>query len=79
MDRASIMDLAPTFLYLLGCPISEQMDGKILEEIISPEFLSHNAPQYFPEDLTGGKEVKDLSPEIDREVEARLKGLGYLS
>jgi hypothetical protein len=55
------------------------MDGKILEEIISPEFLSHNTPQYFPEDLTGGKKVKDLSPEIDREVEARLKGLGYLS
>jgi predicted AlkP superfamily phosphohydrolase/phosphomutase len=79
LDRASIMDLAPTFLYLLGCPISEEMDGKILEEIISPEFLSHNTPQYFPEDLAGGKKVKDLSPEIDREVEARLKGLGYLS
>ncbi|MDY6863649.1 MAG: alkaline phosphatase family protein [Thermodesulfobacteriota bacterium] len=78
LRRASIMDLASTFLYLLGCPISDKMDGKILKEIIDPDFLSGNIPEYFPEDLTGGKEVKDLSPEIDREVEARLKGLGYL-
>ncbi len=78
LDRASIMDLAPTFLYLLDSSISEEMDGKILEDIINSQFLSQNTPQYFPEELTGGKEEKSRSPELDREIESRLKGLGYL-
>jgi predicted AlkP superfamily phosphohydrolase/phosphomutase len=36
---ATIVDLAPTLLYLLGLPIPDEMDGRVLEELIDPGTL----------------------------------------
>jgi len=40
MDSASVYDIAPTALYLLGYPVAEDMDGKVLQEAIKSGFLS---------------------------------------
>jgi len=45
-SEGSIMDIAPTILYLLGEPIPTDMDGKVLLEIIEDEFKAQNPPQY---------------------------------
>ena len=39
MKRAGIMDIAPTVLYLMGLPISPEMDGRVLEEAVERSHL----------------------------------------
>ena len=77
---ANIMDLAPTILYLKGNKIPEDMDGKVLEEIITEEFLKENDIKYNDEKGVSGheKESPPLSREDEKEIIRKLKGLGYI-
>lgn len=80
VNNASIMDIAPTMLYLLGLPIPEDMDGKVLKECIQEDFLNAN-PIIFQKSYEKGK--KEASKEIyskedKAEIEKRLADLGYL-
>jgi predicted AlkP superfamily phosphohydrolase/phosphomutase len=45
-EGASIMDIAPTILYLMGQPIPSDMDGKVLLEIIDEDFKTNNPVNY---------------------------------
>jgi len=46
VEGASIMDIAPTILYLMGHPIPSDMDGKVLLEIIDEDFKTTNPVCY---------------------------------
>ena len=37
--QPSIADITPTILALMGLPVGRDMAGRVLEEIINPEFL----------------------------------------
>ncbi|MEA3374686.1 MAG: alkaline phosphatase family protein [Chloroflexota bacterium] len=74
VEGARIMDLAPTILHLMGLPVSEDMDGRVLTSLTSVE-----RPVEYERD--GAREAgaeEDLSPEDTAEVEERLRSLGYL-
>ena len=76
---AEICDVAPTILYLLGDPIPEDMDGKVLANVFEDDVYAHRPPQY--EGATGETETGSFvsySDEESEEVAERLKGLGYL-
>lgn len=79
IQRAHIMDLAPTVLYLMGYPVETDMDGKIIREIFTDEFLAENTPTY--RDTVGEGEPpvsrKEYEREEEQEIKERLKGLGY--
>ena len=77
---ANIMDLAPTILYLKGNKIPEDMDGRVLEEIITEKFLKENDIKYNNEKEVSGheKESPPLSREDEKEIIRKLKGLGYI-
>ena len=45
-EGASIMDIAPTVLYLMGQSIPKDMDGKVLLDIIDGDFKSNNPVRY---------------------------------
>jgi predicted AlkP superfamily phosphohydrolase/phosphomutase len=47
IEGGDLMDLAPTILYLMGQPIPENMDGKLLLDIIEEEFKVNNPPRYI--------------------------------
>src|SRR6185369_15975719 len=40
---AHITDLTPTMLHLMGQPVVDDMDGRVLEEIVDPAFMRENA------------------------------------
>lgn len=42
---AEIQDVAPTILYLLGLPVPDDMDGRVLTECIEPSVLDSNQLQ----------------------------------
>ncbi len=73
-EGAHIMDLAPTILHLMGLPVPDDMDGRVLSSMLSsdrPVRYEHvAATEVGPE--TG------LSAEETAEVEDRLRALGYL-
>jgi hypothetical protein len=39
---ATIFDIAPTVLYLLGLPVPHDMEGEVLEDAIDPAWLASN-------------------------------------
>jgi predicted AlkP superfamily phosphohydrolase/phosphomutase len=45
---ASVVDVAPTLLYLLGLPIARDMEGRALTEIVTPGFARENPLTFIP-------------------------------
>ena len=77
---ASIMDIAPTILYLLGIPVPDDMDGKVLTEGIKEDFLKHN-PIMSQKSNTESKDEsseKVYSKEDMSKIKEHLADLGYI-
>ena len=74
LPEASILDLAPTLLHLLGEAVPREMDGRVLSEaLVDP------APVRIEE--SNGADVaaeQGFGAEDAEQIEARLRGLGYL-
>lgn len=70
--QAHIMDLAPSILALLGCPVPDDLDGHVLPGLdVHVETAAAAAP------TTADPETV-YSDEEEAEVEERLRNLGYL-
>ena len=39
---ASVLDVAPTLLYLMGLPVARDMEGRVLTEIVDESFARRN-------------------------------------
>ena len=78
---AQIYDIAPTLLYLLNHGVPEDMDGHVLTDAISKEFLSANPIRFTSavssDESTPSREM-EFSPEDNADVLERLKQLGYI-
>lgn len=80
VEDANIIDIAPTILYLLNEAIPEDMDGKVLLEILDkssspPRTISYQ--KISPDEET--ETLKPYSEEDEEKIRERLKRLGYLS
>ena len=77
VSDASILDVTPTILYLEKMPISQEVDGKILFSAISEDFQKVTSPRIVPESETD-KVNPSKTVEFDKQVEEKLKSLGYV-
>jgi predicted AlkP superfamily phosphohydrolase/phosphomutase len=75
---ASLMDVAPTALYLLGLPVPDDMDGKVLESMIDPEELAQRPVETLHVEDSSDQTQDGLSSDEQDEIRAKLMGLGYL-
>ena len=76
---ASIMDLAPTVLYLMGEAVPNDMDGKVLVNIFTDHYLEQNEISFTKakgdkDDDNGGYSRTD-----EEIVRKHLRDLGYLN
>jgi len=73
--RASLVDIAPTVLHLLDLPIPDDMDGRLILDILAVEREPKIIPvsDYMPP--TGKLEYSDEERAM---IEKRLRALGYL-
>jgi len=73
-----IFDIAPTILFTLGVPIPKSMEGRVLTEAFTSEFLKKNKPiiKDMKDDPSKLSDY-DFSSEEQMEIQKSLSGLGY--
>jgi len=77
VEDASIADLTPTLLHLMGQPIPDDMDGRPLVELLAPAYRER-APQHVAaEDAAPGEQIV-FDEQEEKQIAERLRGLGYL-
>jgi predicted AlkP superfamily phosphohydrolase/phosphomutase len=72
-----IADLAPTALYLLDLPVPDDMDGRVLTEIIAPDYLA-DRPVAYSEAEASAASIEGYSAEEAESVREQLRALGYI-
>lgn len=80
LAQASILDLTPTLLYLMGIAKGADMDGAVLTDLLTPEFVLRHPVESTPtyEGAERGPEIPAPDPGTGGEVEERLRALGYI-
>ncbi len=83
LDDASVLDITPTLLALMGMPVADDMDGKVLSNAIDPAFLRAHPVSRTDTYETGdndasGDGTEPIESPIDDEVRERLRALGYI-
>ena len=48
LGPASILDVAPTILYLMGLPIARDLEGRVLTEMLDEEFTRSHSMTFIP-------------------------------
>ncbi|MDP6460697.1 MAG: alkaline phosphatase family protein [Gemmatimonadota bacterium] len=75
VEDLEIFDIAPNVLHLLGQSIPEHMDGRLRQDLFAEP--ARRDPQYEPV-LDSMDRREGITSEEEKELEERLKGLGYL-
>ena len=83
---AGIVDIAPTSLYLMGLPVSTEVDGRILLEALHEDFRSKSSVVGAVKGESSSQVGRDeamvpghsYSDDELTEIEERLRNLGYL-
>jgi predicted AlkP superfamily phosphohydrolase/phosphomutase len=78
VDGAQIIDVAPTILHLLGVPVPEDMDGRVLLEILEEEAAGEvaiGAATGAEPALAGDEDYTDADKAV---IAERLRALGYI-
>ena len=79
LDGASIVDLAPTILYIMGVPIPQDMDGRPLMEAFTG-YDTQVTPllSAIPISLPPRDEEASYTAKEAKEIKERLRRMGYL-
>jgi predicted AlkP superfamily phosphohydrolase/phosphomutase len=79
VDNASVVDVTPTILYLLGLPVGDDMDGRVIEALFDtplPHPIDHVATWERGERAKPA--ATPVASPIDDQIRDQLKALGYL-
>jgi predicted AlkP superfamily phosphohydrolase/phosphomutase/tetratricopeptide (TPR) repeat protein len=82
MHSASLLDVAPTLLALLGLPVPEDFEGQVLRQIFSHKIEIETVPSYEPPHPDDGM-LRDAPPEDQdpwaaQQALLQLAELGYI-
>jgi predicted AlkP superfamily phosphohydrolase/phosphomutase len=80
IEGASVLDVAPTVLAILGIPVGRDMDGRVLTEALTENALSDRPITFIGtherEGAPGGGEP--IASPVDDEIKEMLRSLGYI-
>jgi predicted AlkP superfamily phosphohydrolase/phosphomutase len=77
IDTPSLADVLPTALHLLGAPLPDDLDGRVLAEALDPTYVAAH-PVRIANRATGAEERETLSSDDEGEMRKFLQGLGYV-
>ena len=84
LEGASVLDVTPTVLALMGLPVARDMDGRPLTEAFNEVFLSGHPvdeiESYEPllAEARGRRQAGPAESPVDEEMLEKLRALGYL-
>ena len=90
IEGGESVDVTPTILYALDCPVSREMDGGPIVESFSPEWRDRHPLRRITtyetaadrRPASGGKSStereKPIESTVDRAIEDRLRAIGYI-
>lgn len=75
LQGASLLDMAPTILHVMGQPVPVEMDGRVLEAVFDPQWLTRNRPRYVE-----GSKILEAPPErqLSEEEREQLEAVPYI-
>ncbi len=76
--QASVLDITPTLLYLFGLPVADDMDGRPLSGAFAKATLEAHPIKTIPTYETSPLNFIPAFSEIDKDLEERLRDLGYI-
>ncbi|MFA6449481.1 MAG: alkaline phosphatase family protein [bacterium] len=77
-DKFRITDIMPTILHCYGLPIPENLDGRVLTEIFTQEFMDSHPVRYEAAGKQSNGQAR-LDAEDAAAMTRRLEGLGYFT
>jgi len=77
---ATLLDIAPTVLTLLGLPVGQDMDGKVLTQVFDKEVIPEYIESWEKVEGQDGRHAEELQQDPWEEAEAmkQLVELGYV-
>jgi len=80
LEGARIYDVAPTVLHLMGLPVPDDLDGRVLSEVFHSEALESRPVRRQRAVATSDKAAQDrpLLPDELASVRDQLRNLGYV-
>jgi predicted AlkP superfamily phosphohydrolase/phosphomutase len=78
IEHASVFDITPTILALAGIPVAEDMEGRVLEDMIRPEFLVRHPVDFTSTYETGSARTVVRKSGIEKDLYKKLQALGYI-
>ncbi len=79
IEGATVQDVAPTALAVMGLPVPDDMDGRVLIDAITPEHLErypiHTIASYEP---LLGTDRDEVGSTMDESIREQLRSLGYI-
>ncbi len=78
---ARVFDITPTALYLMDYPVAENLEGKVLTDVIRPEYVSSHSLKSVPRyEYKSSRDLPDapMASRFDKEIKNRLRTLGYI-
>lgn len=78
MPSPKITDVTPTVLHILGVPIPNDMDGRVLKEIFKKGSDVLNRSIEYQAPSIAEKEEKAYSKSEEKKIKKRLEALGYI-
>jgi arylsulfatase A-like enzyme len=79
LQKAALIDLAPTVLAALGAPVPDDMDGRVLSEAFDDDYFRERPIRYTTARPTEPREQLELSPDQEEVIKERLRALGYIA
>jgi len=79
IKSAHVYDVLPTILHLLGHPVAEDMDGKVIAEAFKDDFMKGRSVKTIKTYEDGAaRKIAPGNKEIDKKALEDLKSLGYI-
>lgn len=80
LEGATLYDVAPTVLHLLGLPVPEEMGGRVLKEALTDAVAVRRERAARTEVTRAGERAPErtYTPEETAALRDRLRGLGYV-
>jgi predicted AlkP superfamily phosphohydrolase/phosphomutase len=78
LRAATVYDLVPTLMYGAKLPVPGALDGRVIDELFTKEFLERNPVEIDSASQAAAAEGSPLSEAEERLIEEKLRELGYL-